>query len=105
LVKVAKYLKASPDAWQKMRIDGHADKRGRLEYNMKLSRTRAERVLRELTRLGVPGGKLAAEGYGPTRPIDTAEDLEAYALNRRVELWIDGVTNPEATVRDLNELQ
>jgi outer membrane protein OmpA-like peptidoglycan-associated protein len=105
LEKVAKYLKASPNAWQKMRIDGHADKRGRLEYNMKLSRARADRVLRELTRLGVPGGKLAAQGYGPTRPIDTAEDLEAYTLNRRVELWIDGVTDPEAIVRDLNELQ
>jgi outer membrane protein OmpA-like peptidoglycan-associated protein len=105
LTKVAKYLTRAPDAWQKMRVDGHADKRGRLEYNMKLSRSRADRVRSELVRLGVPKEKLAVEGYGPTRPIDTAEDLEAYALNRRVELWIDGVTDPEAAVRDLNELQ
>ena len=49
--------------------------------------------------------KLKSEGFGPTRPIDPADDLEAYALNRRVELSLDGVTDPEAIVRDLNELK
>ncbi len=105
LEKVAKYLNRSPDAWAKMRVDGHADKRGKLDYNMRLSKSRANRVKRELAKLGVAKEKLAAEGFGPTRPIDPADDLEAYALNRRVELWIDGVTNPEALVRDLNELK
>lgn len=105
LEKVAKYLNQAPDAWQRMRVDGHADKRGKLDYNMRLSKARAERVKRELAKLGVSAGKLAADGFGPTRPIDPAEDLEAYALNRRVELWIDGVVNPEALVRDLNELK
>jgi outer membrane protein OmpA-like peptidoglycan-associated protein len=105
LEKVAKYLNQAPDAWAKMRVDGHADKRGKLDYNMRLSKSRADRVKRELSKLGVPTKKLAAEGYGPTRPIDPADDLEAYALNRRVELWIEGVVNPEALVRDLNELK
>jgi outer membrane protein OmpA-like peptidoglycan-associated protein len=105
LQKVAKYLNQSPDAWAKMRVDGHADKRGKLDYNMRLSKSRADKVARELAKLGVPKNKLAAEGYGPTRPIDPADDLEAYALNRRVEIWIDGVANPEALVRDLNELK
>lgn len=104
LVKMAKYLKKSPDAWKKMRVDGHADKRGKLAYNMRLSRSRAEKVKTELSKLGIPAKKVTAEGYGPTRPIDPADDLEAYALNRRVELWLDGVTDPEALVRDLNEL-
>lgn len=105
LEKVAKYLKKSPGAWQKMRVDGHADIRGKFEYNMRLSRARAEKVKNELVKLGIPKKKLAAEGYGPTRPIDPAEDLEAYALNRRVELWLDGVTEPDVLVRDLNELK
>lgn len=105
LDKVAKYLNQAPDAWQKMRVDGHADKRGQLDYNMRLSKARADRVKRELAKLGVAANKLTADGFGPTRPIDPAEDLEAYALNRRVELWIDGVVNPEALVRDLNELK
>jgi outer membrane protein OmpA-like peptidoglycan-associated protein len=105
LEKVAKYLNAAPDAWKSMRVDGHADKRGRLDYNMRLSRARADRVKLELVKLGVPSEKLTAEGFGPTRPIDPADDLEGYALNRRVELWIDGVSDPEALVRDLNELK
>jgi outer membrane protein OmpA-like peptidoglycan-associated protein len=105
LEKVAKYLNRAPDAWQKMRVDGHADKRGKLDYNMRLSKARAVRVKKELVRLGVPAKKLTTEGFGPTRPIDPADDLEAYALNRRVELWIDGVVDPEAVVRDLNELK
>jgi OOP family OmpA-OmpF porin len=73
--------------------------------NMRLSQKRADRVKRELSKLGVPKNKLTAEGFGPTRPIDPADDMEAYALNRRVEIWIDGVVNPEALVRDLNELK
>ncbi len=105
LEKVSIYLKGSPDAWKTMRVDGHADKRGKLEYNMRLSKARAERVKRELGRLGVPKEKITTEGFGPTRPIDTEDDLEAYALNRRVELWIDGVNDPDTLVRDLNELK
>ncbi len=105
LETVSGYLKKSPDAWQKMRVDGHADKRGRVEYNNRLSLARANRVRSELIRLGIPKGKLTAHGYGPSRPIDSEEDLEAYALNRRVELWLDGVTDPEALVRDLNDLK
>ncbi len=105
LEKVAKYLKKSPDSWQKMRVDGHADKRGKIEYNNRLSKARAEKVKSELAKLGVPKKKLTAEGFGPSHPIDPADDLEAYALNRRVELSIDGVTDPEAIVRDLNDLK
>ncbi|MBC7385801.1 MAG: OmpA family protein [Cryobacterium sp.] len=104
LAKVAKYLNASPDAWKSMRVDGHADIRGKLSYNMRLSAMRASRVKKSLIALGVPAVKLKSEGFGPNRPIDPAMDLEAYALNRRVELWLDGVTDPEALVRDLNEL-
>ena len=102
---VSQYLKKSPDSWKHMRVDGHADKRGQVEYNNRLSLARANRVRSELIQLGIPKTKLTSHSYGPSRPIDPEEDLEAYALNRRVELWLDGVTDPEALVRDLNELK
>lgn len=105
LVKVAKYLNQSPEAWQRLRVEGHADRRGKLEYNMRLSRARAVRVMRELERLRVPADKLGADGFGPNRPIDPEGDEIAFALNRRVELWIDGVVDPDVLVRDLNELK
>lgn len=104
LAKISKYLVKSKDLWEHMRVEGHADRRGKLNYNMKLSRARADTVLKELARLGVEKKKLKAEGFGPNRPIDPADDLEAYALNRRVEIWLDGVSDPATITRDLNEL-
>ncbi len=105
LTKVAKYLKGSSKAWGSMRIEGHADKRGKVSYNEKLSLSRANAVKTELTKLGLSSKKLQTQGFGPHRPIDPADDLEAYALNRRVELWLDGVADPDAIVRDLNALK
>lgn len=105
LRKVAAYLRRSPNAWKMMRIEGHADKRGKIAYNMRLSEARANRVRTELVVLGLPKAKTKARGFGPNRPIDRANDLEAYALNRRVELWLDGVTDPETVVRDLNAMK
>lgn len=104
LAKVAAYLKKNDSAWKTMRVEGHSDKRGRLAFNQTLSEKRADAVAKELVRLGISRTKLKTEGFGPSRPIDPAEDLEAYALNRRVELWLDGVTDPEAITRDLNLL-
>lgn len=105
LEKVAQYLKKAPGAWMKMRVEGHADKRGQFQYNQRLSKLRAEAVRDELSDLGIPKKKLSAEGFGPVRPIDPAEDLEAYALNRRVELSLDGVNDPDSLARDLNDLE
>lgn len=105
LAKVAKYLVKYSDAWGSMRVEGHADKRGKLEYNNRLSRARAESVVGELAKLGIPRKKMKAEGFGPSRPIDPEEDLEAYALNRRVEIWLDEVKDPYSISRDLNELR
>lgn len=103
--KVAAYLRRSPNAWKRMRVEGHADKRGKLAYNVRLSEARANRVRAELVKLAVSSSKISARGFGPNRPIDPANDLEAYALNRRVELWLDGVSDPQAVVRDLNAMK
>jgi len=70
--------------------------------------TRLHRLVCDLLDTEVPLGDIDIAFYRDdvsTRPIDPADDLEAFALNRRVELWIDGVANPEALVRDLNELK
>lgn len=105
LTKVSSYLKKAPAAWGSMRIEGHADRRGKVAYNEKLSLARAEAVKATLVKLGLSKKKLQTQGFGPHRPIDPADDLEAYALNRRVEIWLDGVSDPESIVRDLNALK
>ncbi len=105
LAKLSTYLVRNGNAWKAMRIEGHADKRGKIDYNFKLALARANRVKSELNLLGVANQKMSTKSYGITRPIDPADDLEAYALNRRVEIWLDGVSDAATVTRDLNELK
>jgi outer membrane protein OmpA-like peptidoglycan-associated protein len=67
-------------------IEGHTDKRGPVDRNMKLSKDRAEAIKNYLVQnYGIDPARLATEGYGPTRPYSPEETDKGYALNRRVE--------------------
>ncbi|MBX5483754.1 MAG: OmpA family protein [Myxococcaceae bacterium] len=66
-------------------LEGHADERGTEEYNLQLSNRRAASVKDYLVRLGVPSSKLDTVGYGENRPVNPAQNEEAWAENRRVE--------------------
>jgi outer membrane protein OmpA-like peptidoglycan-associated protein len=69
-------------------IEGHADDRGTKEWNLRLSRHRAQAVVEYLTKKGVRAGRLAYTGFGDTHPLDSARTDEARAKNRRVEVRI-----------------
>ena len=64
----------------------HSD--GAAAANLDLSRRRASSVLRYLTRKGTAPDRLAAEGYGATRPIAPNTTPDDRAENRRVEFTI-----------------
>jgi len=72
-----------------LRVDGHTDKQpyfGQFGDNLGLSAARALSVVRYLIENeGIPPERLAATGFGETRPIDPGESPEAYAQNRRIE--------------------
>lgn len=102
--KLGTYLSRNPDAYRVVRVEGHTDITGSLALNDRLSAARALHVAKALENLGVSKKKISARGFGPRRPVDPARDKEAYTLNRRVEVWLDGVTNPEKVTRDLNRL-
>lgn len=70
-------------------IEGHTDRSGRPEWNKKLSLLRAEAVRDELLKRNISPARLRCVGWGSERPIDTADNSEAYARNRRVELHRD----------------
>jgi outer membrane protein OmpA-like peptidoglycan-associated protein len=74
----------------RVRIEGHTDDRGTDAYNMKLSDRRAASVVKWLVKHGVAKERLASKGFGRSRPLDTNKTDEARALNRRVELHIQG---------------
>ncbi|MBC7693118.1 MAG: OmpA family protein [Methylotenera sp.] len=104
LNQVATYLKNAPDAWKTMRIEGHTDRIGKHPYNMKLSDRRAGALKKRFTQLGLPGSHMTTQGFGPDRPIDVDFTPKAFARNRRAELWLDGVMDPETLTKDMNEI-
>jgi outer membrane protein OmpA-like peptidoglycan-associated protein len=72
----------------RVRIEGHTDAEGPDAKNLSLSRRRAEAVRAYLLRKGVDAGRLEAEGFGETVPIDTNDSPAGRANNRRVEFRI-----------------
>ena len=66
-------------------IAGHTDAVGPEEYNLDLSRRRAESVVAYLSReFGIDRGRLTSEGYGESRLFDPYNP--ASGVNRRVEI-------------------
>lgn len=68
-------------------VEGHTDNVGTDAFNMDLSNRRAAAVRRVLiSDYAITAGRLAAAGYGETRPVDSNETPVGRANNRRVEL-------------------
>lgn len=84
LDRVAASLRAYPKV--RVEIAGHTDEMGTPEYNMELSRHRAEAVRDYLISKGISGSRLEAKGYGETEPVAPNQSEEGRAKNRRVEL-------------------
>lgn len=83
----------------KLRVEGHADRRGPRDYNIDLSQRRAESVMRFLVSRGVDASRMEAKGYGPDRPnFKNAKTLKQYAINRRVEILIVETAEQNETV-------
>jgi chemotaxis protein MotB len=79
-----------PDIPWVLRVDGHTDVRPintpQFRSNWALSAARAIAVVEYLISRGIPPQRLVAAGFGEFQPIDPAQNDEAYAKNRRIEL-------------------
>jgi flagellar motor protein MotB len=85
LAEIAKLLAARPDL--NVYVVGHTDLSGGLEYNLRLSTSRAESVVAALVEgHGIAASRLMAHGVGPLVPVATNEADPGRAKNRRVEL-------------------
>ena len=85
LEQIALMLVENPDL--KLYVVGHTDNRGTLEYNMDLSRRRAEEVVRTLIQsYGILGERLKPVGVAGLVPLTNNATEEGRALNRRVEI-------------------
>lgn len=72
----------------RIRIIGHTDAVGSVEFNQRLSEGRARSVTNEMTKRGIDKSRLEFEGKGKSEPIATNDTEEGRALNRRVEFVI-----------------
>jgi OOP family OmpA-OmpF porin len=84
LDKAVGFLKEHPE--YKVKIIGHTDSVGDKDYNMKLSKERAEDVLKLFNRKGINFNRLEAIGKGESEPIADNETDEGRERNRRIEV-------------------
>lgn len=90
---VAGLLKSDPN--RKLNIAGHTDAKGADDYNLRLSRSRAESVKKQLIALGVPPSQVVttamgkAQPLGPNQKADGSDDPEGRSKNRRAEIYLD----------------
>ncbi len=75
-----------PDAIVK--IEGHCDERGTIEYNLSLGEKRAKAVMDYLIGQGVAEARLSIISFGKEMPADAGHTEEAWSLNRRAEFKI-----------------
>ena len=85
LREIAQALKDNPD-W-KLTVEGHTDNIGGDAYNLELSKRRALAVKEALVaQYNIAPNRLANDGFGASRPVESNDTLEGRARNRRVEL-------------------
>lgn len=85
LAQIAALLAERPTA--RLRIVGHTDDQGGLDYNLRLSQARAEAVRGALVqRHRIAADRLSAHGVAFLAPVASNADEAGRAKNRRVEL-------------------
>lgn len=79
-------MKSSPT--MRVEIGGHTDNSGSDEYNVELSKRRANAVRAMLIKGGADGNRITAVGYGKSKPLAPNDNRQGRSLNRRTEFII-----------------
>ncbi len=82
--EVVKLLTANPAL--KLTVEGHTDNAGTPPHNQTLSEGRANAVVGALMAQGIGMDRLAAKGFGQSKPLAGNDTEDGRAKNRRVEL-------------------
>ncbi|MGW8121923.1 OmpA family protein [Roseivirga echinicomitans] len=85
LDKVVEVMKAGDFS---IDLNGYADITGTPEYNLQLSKERAESVKTYLVGKGIAANRLHTTGYGIANPVASNDTRAGRILNRRVEMRI-----------------
>ena len=86
LAPIAEAMKDPQLKGQRFIVGGHTDSTGPDEYNVELSRRRAEAVRQHLSgTLGIQKQRLGLKAHGPSKALETNETSEGRRENRRVD--------------------
>jgi outer membrane protein OmpA-like peptidoglycan-associated protein len=69
----------------RIEISGHTSDEGKRDFNMKLSKDRADAVKAYLVSAGAEERRVTTVGYGPDKPIADNKDKKGQEQNRRIE--------------------
>jgi peptidoglycan-associated lipoprotein len=83
LQQKSEILRQYPDI--RVRIEGNADERGTVEYNLALGERRADAARTYLIDLGIDPDRLTTISYGEERPLAEGQNETAWQQNRRDE--------------------
>lgn len=87
LTKVQDAIRVFPES--DLTIEGHTDSHGSDQANLALSEKRAEAVKQYLlANMGLPPSKVAAVGFGETKPVANNETDAGRTKNRRIDVVI-----------------
>lgn len=95
LQRLAEVLRTYPGL--KLKLVGHTDQIGGKNYNLKLSKRRAERVRQRLIELGLPEDRFITSWSGKSNLKMLPNNKDARARNRRVQFII--ISDPVDDVR------
>jgi peptidoglycan-associated lipoprotein len=82
----AEWLKANPKSL--LLIEGHADERGTVAYNLALGERRAKATQNYLAARGIQSGRVSIISYGEERPQCADHTEECWAKNRRAHFMV-----------------
>nr|MBN2277166.1 peptidoglycan-associated lipoprotein Pal [candidate division Zixibacteria bacterium] len=82
----ARVLKDNPTVV--IKIEGHCDERGTVEYNLSLGEKRANSAMDYLKSLGIAPNRMSMISYGKSRPAVQGSNESTWAKNRRCEFKI-----------------
>ena len=88
LAKNIEWLRQNARA--KIELEGHADSRGTIEYNLALGAKRAKAVKDQLVAQGIAADRISTISYGEELPLCRDENEACWTRNRRVHSVVLG---------------
>jgi peptidoglycan-associated lipoprotein len=77
----------------KITVEGHADERGTVEYNLALGERRAKAAADYLISLGVAADRIKTVSYGKEVPLCQESTEDCWARDRRAHFAVTGKTS------------